>query len=997
MEGNKADKRWLLARPGIEAEEAAQLVAQHFGVEGRAVELGSQQDRNYRVDHESGRGLLFKVNHPSVPVEVLELQSQVSDRLRVAGIATPAVLSTVSGERSIAIPAPDGSLARACAFELVSGASVADLGPLTGALAEDLGTLAGRVVRALEGFGHAAAHREIQWELSQGLDVVKALQGDLPAHLRDVCLNAAQEAAAQLKALAPALPRQIIHGDLTSDNVLQDEQGGLWVVDLGDAAYSWRVAELAVLAADILGRTDSMAMVSRAVRGFATEVELSDEEIAAVWPMIILRGAVLAVSGWSQLRVDPENGYARERLEHEWKVFERTVDREPAQAFSHLRLAAGRAHIAGLDYSEVLPGIGEARVVDLGVRSESLDCGRWIVAGVERELVREALTLGPVAVMRFGETRLSRVSLDVGQSASTRARCVELWARSGTIVSAPFSGALVETGSGLELADGAVVLRFEGVSGAVLNGGVRAGEPIGQLAPDPEGLGRLVVTRRVLDASGDAAFAGPDDEYETEGAADPSRILGVSSVPDPLVELHAARARRDRAMGGAAERYYAEPPQIERGWGTRLIDTQGRAYLDMVNNVTAIGHSHPRLADAVGRQLNLLNTNLRFLYEAYADFSEKLLAYTPDPSLDTVIPVNSGSEAIDLAIRLARVATGRRDVIATREGYHGWTMAADAVSTSAFDNPNALSSRPEWVHLVDAPNAYRGPFRGQDAGARYAAQVSDVAAGLVAENRPPAAFICEPVLGNAGGVIPPEGYLAEAYSIVRRHGGLAIADEVQVGYGRLGAAFWGSQMQGAVPDIIAVAKAAGNAYPVGAVITRREIVDALREEGMFFSSAAGAPASAVAGSAVLDVIREEGLQANAGRVGDHLRQRLSKLSEKHPIIGAVHGSGLYLGVELVRDRELLTPATAETAWLCERLLGLGVIMQATSERQNVLKVKPPLTLTLEEADAFVNALDVALTELIDGEVGYTVGDVTFIDGNCAPDIGDCWSNNETST
>lgn len=960
---NMADQRWRLARPAIQAEEAARVVAEHFGVEGRVSELGSQQDRNFRVDPESGAGLLFKINHPSVPLEVVELQAGVSDRLRASGIATPAVLSTVSGQRSVAISAPDGTIARACAFELVSGSPVAERESLTGALAEELGTLVGRTVRALAGFEHPAADRKIQWELSQSLDVVKVLQDDLAAHLRARCLNAAQEAAAQLGVVAPALPRQIVHGDLTTDNVLMDAHGGLWIVDLGDVSYSWRVAELAVLAADILGRTGSMTMVGRAVRGFAAEVELTEEELAALWPMMVLRGAVLVVSGWSQLRIDPDNAYAQERLDHEWQVFERTLDYAPVQASSHLRLAAGRAHVAGYRYSETVPGSGEARVIDLGVRSEALDRGRWIAPGAERELAREALAHAPVAVMRFGEARLTRVSLEVGQPASTRSRCVELWTRPGTLVSAPFSGSVSPDGAGLELTDRGVVLRFEGLSPVVGNGDVEAGEHIGRVAADPEGLGRLVITRRVLDAPGDAVFAGPDDEYETDGAADPSHILGVPSVPDPLGELRAVRIRRDRAMGGAAERYYAEPPQIERGWGTRLIDTQGRAYLDMVNNVTAIGHSHPRLADAVGRQLNLLNTNSRFLYHAYADFTEKLLACSPDPSLDTVIPVNSGSEAIDLAIRLARVATGRHDVIATREGYHGWTMAADAVSTSAFDNPNALASRPEWVHLVDAPNAYRGPFRGADAGRRYAEQVADITAALVSENRAPAAFICEPVLGNAGGVIPPAGYLAEAYAAVRRHGGLAIADEVQVGYGRLGAAFWGSQTQGVVPDIIAVAKAAGNAYPIGAVITRREIVDALREEGTFFSSAAGAPAGAIAGSVVLDVIREEGLQANAARVGAHLRRRLCTLSEKHPIIGAVHGSGLYLGVELVLDRESLTPATAETAWLCERLLDLGVIMQATSERQNVLKVKPPLTLTVDDADAFVNSVDVALTEL----------------------------------
>jgi 4-aminobutyrate aminotransferase-like enzyme len=368
------------------------------------------------------------------------------------------------------------------------------------------------------------------------------------------------------------------------------------------------------------------------------------------------------------------------------------------------------------------------------------------------------------------------------------------------------------------------------------------------------------------------------------------------------------------------------------------------------------------MADAVSRQLNLLNTNSRFLYEAYADFTEKLLAHSPDPSLDTVIPVNSGSEALDLAIRLAQVATGRRHVLAVREGYHGWTMAADAVSTSAFDNPYALESRPDWVLLADAPNPYRGVHRGADAAEGYLAGLREAIAEFDRAGTPPAAFLCEPVHGNAGGVLPPEGYLEGAYEAIRAAGGLAIADEVQVGYGRLGSAFWGSEMLGAVPDIIATAKAAGNAYPLGAVITRREIVDALRDEGMFFSSAGGAPASSVAGIAVLDAIREERLQQNAHEVGEHLRGRLLDLMGEHPIIGAVHGRGLYLGIELVRNRETLEPATEETARVCERLLDFGVIMQATSERQNVLKVKPPLVLTREEADRFVGALERVLSE-----------------------------------
>jgi 4-aminobutyrate aminotransferase-like enzyme len=216
------------------------------------------------------------------------------------------------------------------------------------------------------------------------------------------------------------------------------------------------------------------------------------------------------------------------------------------------------------------------------------------------------------------------------------------------------------------------------------------------------------------------------------------------------------------------------------------------------------------------------------------------------------------------------------------------------------------------------------------------------------------------VLGNAGGVVPPAGYLSLVYEQVRARGGLCIADEVQVGYGRLGNHFWGVQQQGVVPDILTIAKAMGNGYPLGAVLTRRDIAESLAREGNFFSSAGGSPVSCVAGLAVLDVIRDESLQQNADAVGRHLAGRLAELAERHPLIGRLHGLGLYQGVELVRDRDTREPATSETAAICERMLELGVIVQPTSERQNVLKIKPPLCLSRESADFFVDRLDEVL-------------------------------------
>ena len=259
------------------------------------------------------------------------------------------------------------------------------------------------------------------------------------------------------------------------------------------------------------------------------------------------------------------------------------------------------------------------------------------------------------------------------------------------------------------------------------------------------------------------------------------------------------------------------------------------------------------------------------------------------------------------------------------------------------------------MHTVAAANSYRGSHRGADA-VKYAPEAAEVIDALAAAGTPPAAFLCESYFGNAGGVALPDGYLRQVYAAVRRHGGIAIADEVQVGFGRLGEWFWGFQQQDAVPDVVAVAKSIGAGQPIGAVITSRAIADRYRTQGYFFSSTGGSPLSSVVGLAVLDVIRDEGLQENARRVGSHLKSRLETLRDQYPIIGAVHGSGLYLGLEFIRDQDTLEPATLETAAICDRLRELGVIMQPTGDHLNVFKIKPPLCITEESADYFVDAV-----------------------------------------
>jgi 4-aminobutyrate aminotransferase-like enzyme len=441
--------------------------------------------------------------------------------------------------------------------------------------------------------------------------------------------------------------------------------------------------------------------------------------------------------------------------------------------------------------------------------------------------------------------------------------------------------------------------------------------------------------------------------------SDPAVLLGLAPTAQPVEDAATVRQRRSLAFAEVQEHYYDHPPRIERGWREHLIATDGRSYLDMVNNVAVLGHGHPAVADAVARQWRRLNTNSRFNYAAVAEFSARLADTLPE-SLDTVFLVNSGSESDDLALRLAMATTGRNDIVAVAEAYHGWTYATDAISTSIADNPNALSTRPPWVHTVPSPNAFRGEHRGADA-SKYAPEAVAFIEGLAAQGHPPAAFIAEPFYGNAGGMALPDGYLRAVYAAVRAAGGLAIADEVQVGYGRTGRWFWAFQQQDVIPDIVCVAKAMGNGQPLGAVITTREIAESFRTQGYFFSSAGGSPVSCVVGLTVLDVIETERLQENALAVGDHLKARILDLAIRYPLIGTVHGSGLYMGVELVRDRITLEPAVEETTAICERMLQLGVIVQPTGDRQNVLKMKPPMCLTRESADFFVAMLDRVLS------------------------------------
>ena len=542
---------------------------------------------------------------------------------------------------------------------------------------------------------------------------------------------------------------------------------------------------------------------------------------------------------------------------------------------------------------------------------------------------------------------------------------------------------LVDFGDALEnptVCDLAIALTYGILSsdvpldaGAAIVAGYHEVRPLAPLELDvlfPLVCGRLAVTvsvaaeRRTIDPDHPTWFITEDrawrliERFADVTPADATRALDsgrgaprVSGAPTPSAHILESRRQHISASLSIA---YREPLHIVRGSGQYLYDDRGRPYLDLVNNVCHVGHAHPRVVEAGARQMAELNTNTRYLHELLTRYAERLTATLPPP-LEVCFFVNSGSEANELALRLARAHTGARDVVVVDGAYHGNTGTLVAMSPYKFKGTGG-SGRPEpWVHVAPCPDGYRGLYRGSDrpAGEAYGDDVGEVVRRSPA---PMAAFFVEPLMSCAGQVVPPDGYFETAFKHVRAAGGVCVIDEVQTGFGRIGTHFWGFQREPVVPDIVVMGKPIGNGHPLGAVVTTRAIARSFDTGMEFFSTFGGNPVSCAIGLAVLDVIRDEHLQDRAGRLGRRLLDQLRDLMASRALIGDVRGAGLFLGIELVRDRETLEPAAAEAADLVNRLKDRGLLLSTDGPYHNVIKIKPPLVLSEDDIDMFSRAL-----------------------------------------
>lgn len=972
----QARQHSLTSNPLLSEDQVHAVLARYWSIGGRLSDLGSLQDQNVRV-RTPAESYVLKIVSDTVDRDEVAVQNAAMVHIAAGtpGFASPHPLP-LTGADGGDIVAVDGVYCRLLTW--VPGRPYADRPYLRTAGLRALGALGARVALALEEFTHPQLDRAYLWDARRSVDVVADLADQLPeVALRDQVLRAVEP----LARLAPDLPLAAIHGDITPTNVVCADTEGIdgapaeaaltGILDFGDVMHSWRLADVAAAVVGVVehpGAGDPLEAALSLFAGYHGVVALNEDEAASFWALVLARAAVNVSVSRIQSANNPTNWYALEATEsslHALGVLS-AVPNSLAAAGARAAMNAPQraAPHQSVPVVELVTGLRAARMLDCSVDTDELvDADETADAAWPlRPALRtpDELRAGGVAVSRWGEHRIDRAGELASAAPANLALGVSVHVDAGTTVRLPVTGTVtaVEHATNghallVTMPDSAdLVLRVRGLAASCEPGPAAAGTVLGTATAD---LHVQLLADPALPAFGDAR-----NRAAWLGACpDPSGLLGIDVGAAAPADPRDLRRRRGDVVAAPQHLYYEQPVEIVRGWRHFLYSADGRGYLDMINNIAAVGHSHPAVTRAAVRQLRRLNTNSRFLYDSMTRYSERMSALLP-AELNCVFLVNSGSEAADLALQLARHYTGRTDVAAIAGAYHGWTGAVLALSTSPQDRPNWRAELQPGNHIVAAPNPYRATLG--PACEPYVDSVRDACTDA-ARNGGLAAFVIEPLLGNQGAVEPFPGYLGRAFGAVRDAGGLCIADEVQVGMARTGD-FWAFEHEGVVPDIVYTAKAAGNGHPLGVVACRREIADAFDRQAVFFASTGGGPVSCEIGLAVLDAVRDDGLQDNARTIGAYLRDRLADLATRHDVIGAVHGRALYLGVELVLDPATRQPATHLATVIGERMLDRGVIIQATGDAGNVLKVKPPLCLDRAAADFFVDELANVLADLV---------------------------------
>ena len=835
---------------------------------------------------------------------------------------------------------------------------------------------------------------------------------------RELALRAADLWETRLRQESSRLRLSLIHNDANDYNLLAT--GGppnspqlTGLIDFGDMLETLLVAEPAIAAAyAIMSTADPAQAAAELCGGFHQAFPLREAEVAVFFAAVAARLALSGVMAARQRADAPENAYlsiseapAWEAL-RQWLALSETwvtsVVRhacgwEPAPRSQRLRHWLAQQSPTG----PLLRGMASDMGVVLDLRPDADEPASAVLHPPDAwkgflEQHWKTPSGGGFGIGRYDEPRRCYASgnfRDPAQEVDLQRTIhlgLDLFAEAGVEVLAPLDGwiqSVADNAGPLDYGP-TLILRhhddqgepFYTLYGHLQRGSVQHWEP-GQAVTRGQVLARLgephenggwpphlhfQIILDLLNRDGDFPGVGCTRRRQVwlSLCPDPNLLLGLpAACRSPREDDTGLLHRRQACMSPSLSLSYTRPLHIVRGERQYLFDSSGRQYLDCVNNVALVGHSHPEITAALVRQAARLNTNTRYLHENMVQFAEALIARLPS-SLDTCFFVNSGSEANDLAWRLARAWSGGRGAVVLEGAYHGHISSLIDLSPYKFQGPGGAGA-PAYVKTAAAPDVYR---RGLDAsdpnlGVQLAQDVELAFSQLQAQGETPAVFFCESMLGCGGQIDPPGGYLAAAYQAACAAGALCVADEVQTGFGRVGESFWAFVEHQVVPDILTLGKPIGNGHPLAAVVTTREIAARFANGMEYFNTFGGNPVSCAVGLEVLHILDREGLPAHARACGERLLVQWRELAQHHPCIGDVRGRGMFLGIELVTDRQRRTPAARHARFVVERLRDHGVLLSTDGPHHNVIKFKPPLPFSVSDGDRVTELLDKILREL----------------------------------
>ncbi len=996
----------------ITPEQAEKILLDLYGIKGKASPLPGYIDFNFRIKIENKEGYILKISRPKENKNYLDYQQQLLQSINKndKNLIAPKVIFDKNNNSISEIIDDNGNIRFVRMLSWISGRVWSSVNPQLEDFRFSLGEQCGLLTKALQGFDHPEAHYNFEWDIAQSLWTKQQLH--LFSDQKKEILSHFQNLFETSHSSYKNLRKSIVHNDPNDNNIIVSSSlrkpKAIAAIDYGDAIYTQIINDLAILCAyGAFGHQDPLNALLDLVKGYHSKFPLEEKELSHLYSAIAMRLVIIVTRAAMSKIEEPDNEYLWISEKPAWEVLNKWFEISPEFAHYSFREACGYishpkeqefknwALNQSFQLSELFPSIQKDEVshIDLSVSSKwmghekefnNLDLFQFKIEQFQKTVPNKIIAGGyleprPIytssAYDRIGNNGRESRSIHLG---------IDFWLPSNTPVHAILEGEVITAvnDAGDKEYGGLVILKHQtkeivfytlyghlNVKSATKNKVgdiIKKGGIIGVLGNFPENGNwaphlhfqvMLSLLNYKVDYPGVAYFS----EINVWKSICPDPNLFFKSKALQIIEKTSKNDLinyRKTHLGKSLSLQYKIPIEMVRGAGIYLMDSLGRKYLDTVNNVGHVGHENYQVVKAGQEQMALINTNSRYLHENINELTKELIETLP-PELNVLHFVNSGSEANELAIRMAKAYNGERDIIASEVGYHGNSNMCIDISSYKFDGKGGKGA-PEHTHIFPLPDAFRGKYRGENTADDYAKEVKKQIEVIQHKGRNVGGFIIEPIISCGGQIELPDGFLNKAYQLIRNTGGICISDEVQTGCGRMGKTFWGFQLHNVVPDIVTIGKPLGNGHPIAAVACTQEVANRFSNGMEYFNTFGGNPVSCAIGAEVIRVVKREKLQENALQVGEFLKSELKELSKVFPVIGDVRGQGLFLGIELV-DKNL-NPLESQTSYLANRMKDHGILMSTDGPDHNVLKIKPPIIFSKKNAEELIYYLRKVLAE-----------------------------------